>query len=258
MNIFVCFYDSYNPKSVYNSAIAFALLVHKATHHFDLVNWFIDQEPLKVNAFGNRHFYGPTRNERSESCLTRPYKASCEFYFDIAADSANRTLYLECEDADGYYRDSCVFSEDIDIEDSVSVSVEYKKGAVISYSLTAHSPYECYRLAINGTRGRLEADNALGLKSPVCSTIPDRKFRIGILAVLRRGKGMAAQIPYFAMLCSNGYAMIPWDRTPIHAPGQCLSGSELPRISLCVKNASLIFRSFIGICFTMIKFKGCC
>ena len=65
-------------------------------------------------------------------------------------------LYLACEDVDGYYRDRCIFSEEIDIEDSVSVNVLYKKGAVMSYSLTAHSPYEGMNLMFNGTKGRLE------------------------------------------------------------------------------------------------------
>ena len=50
-------------------------------------------------------------------------------------------LYHNCEDEDGYFRDRCVFSEEIDIEDSVSVNVEYSGGAVMSYSLIAHSPY---------------------------------------------------------------------------------------------------------------------
>ena len=62
----------------------------------------------------------------------------------------------------GYFRDRCLFSDVIDIEDSVSVNVKYAKGAVMSYSLTAHSPYECMKLVINGVKGRLEADTALG------------------------------------------------------------------------------------------------
>ena len=132
-----------------------SLLVHKSTHHFDLVNWFLEDDPVAVNAFGTRRFYGPTRKERSQRCLTCQYKKSCEFYLDINQPPMDK-LYLACEDADGYFRDSCIFSEEIDIEDSVSVNVLYKKGAVMSYSLTAHSPYEGMKIAFNGTDGRLE------------------------------------------------------------------------------------------------------
>lgn len=132
-----------------------SLLVHKSTHHFDLVNWFLEDDPVAVNAFGSRKFYGPTREERSHRCLTCQHKSKCEYYLDINQPPMDK-LYLECEDADGYYRDSCIFSEEIDIEDTVSLNVLYKRGAVMSYSLTAHSPYEGLRIAFNGTDGRLE------------------------------------------------------------------------------------------------------
>lgn len=133
-----------------------SLLVHKSTHHFDLANWFLEEEPVAVNAFGTRRFYGPVREKRGERCLTCPYKETCEFYFDIDATEKDKKIYHGCEDVDGYFRDKCVFSEEIDIEDSVSVNVEYSGGAVMSYSLTAHSPFEGFNICFNGTGGRME------------------------------------------------------------------------------------------------------
>ena len=141
-----------------------SLIIHKATHHFDLVNWFLEQEPVKVNAFGRRGFYGPTREQRSERCLTCPYKKKCEFYVDLdtVEGGVQKRLYKDCEDVDGYFRDGCVFSDEIDIEDTVSVNVRYSGGTVLSYSLNAHCPYECMKIVFNGTKGRLEADTAMG------------------------------------------------------------------------------------------------
>ncbi len=133
-----------------------SLLVHKSTHHFDLANWFLEEDPISVNAFGTRRFYGPTRENRSERCLGCPHKNTCEFYLDITADDSLTKIYYACEDADGYFRDRCVFSDEINIEDSVSVNVQYSGGAVMSYSLTAHSPYEGVNLVLNGTEGRME------------------------------------------------------------------------------------------------------
>ena len=44
------------------------LLVHKATHHFDLVNWWIDSRPKTVFALGDLNFYGAENAaERGES-----------------------------------------------------------------------------------------------------------------------------------------------------------------------------------------------
>ncbi len=136
-----------------------SLLVHKSTHHFDILNWLIDEDPVKVNAFGTKRFYGPTRENRSERCLTCPHKAKCEFYLDIEHDELLKKLYLDCEDVDGYYRDRCVFADEIDIEDSVAINIKYSKGTVVAYSLTAHSPYEGSKIVINGTKGRIEAEN---------------------------------------------------------------------------------------------------
>lgn len=142
-----------------------SLLIHKATHHFDLANWLIDDEPRKVNAFGTQRFYGAHREQRSERCLTCPYKNKCEFYWDITKSEMDKKFYLDCEDVDGYYRDRCVFGDRIDIEDSVSLNVKYARGAVMSYSLTTNSPYECMKIVINGTKGRMEADTAFNGKN---------------------------------------------------------------------------------------------
>jgi predicted dehydrogenase len=134
-----------------------SLLVHKATHHFDLVNWYLDDEPEEVFALGQLGFYGPTRQERGERCLDCDYKDSCHFYLDLNADDEIRELYLNAESEDGYIRDRCVFSDDIDIYDSMVLSVRYRKGTLMSYSLNAFMPYEGFRIAFNGTMGRLEA-----------------------------------------------------------------------------------------------------
>jgi predicted dehydrogenase len=132
------------------------LLVHKATHHFDIINWWIEDYPQRVYALGDRRFYGPTRAERGERCSTCAYQRTCEFYFDLAADPLNKSLYSDAEHLDGYHRDGCVFSPEIDIYDTMSVNVRYHHGAFLTYSLIAHCPYEGWRASLNGTGGRME------------------------------------------------------------------------------------------------------
>lgn len=145
-----------------------SLLVHKSSHHFDVVNWLLEQDPVAVNAFGATRFYGPTREERGEHCSTCKYAKTCEFYVgDFYIDNFSKPnefvdeMYVKASKIDGYVPDMCVFSDEIDIEDTVSVSVNYSGGAVLSYSLTAHSPYEGFRLKINGSKGRIELDSNL-------------------------------------------------------------------------------------------------
>ena len=138
------------------------LMVHKATHHFDLINWWLSTVPEEVFARGHRRFYTPETAERygltrrAERCHGCPESKRCKFFINMAANENLRRTYLDCESFDGYFRDRCVFGESIDIEDSMEVLVAYRSGAKMSYSLNAFSPWEGYVVSINGTRGRLE------------------------------------------------------------------------------------------------------
>jgi predicted dehydrogenase len=145
-----------------NRANSGSLLVHKATHHFDLVNWWLDDVPEEVFCHASRRFYTPQTGDelglqsRSERCLDCPVKESCKFHLDLSANEGLRTLYLDNESEDGYFRDRCVFSDQIDIWDTMSASVQYRRGALLNYMLHAYSPWEGYRIAFNGSKGRLE------------------------------------------------------------------------------------------------------
>lgn len=138
------------------------LMVHKATHHFDLVNWWLSSVPQEVYAKGKRNFYVPETADRfglknrSDRCHTCEESKACPFHLDLESNHHLKELYLEQEEFDGYQRDRCVFSPDIDIEDDMKVMVEYRSGATMSYSLNAHSPWEGFTVTFNGTRGRIE------------------------------------------------------------------------------------------------------
>lgn len=138
------------------------LLVHKATHHFDLVNWWLGATPETVTATGKRDYYTPQMAQRMglsgahERCSTCPETAKCGFYLDLAANANLKELYQDQEHHDGYHRDQCVFRSEIDIEDTMNVIVGYDTGATLSYSLNAFNAWEGYQIAFNGTRGRLE------------------------------------------------------------------------------------------------------
>ncbi len=147
------------------------LMVHKATHHFDLVNWWLSSQPEWVLANGKREFYTSAMAKRMglkshhERCRTCPEANACTFYLDLAADPGFKALYLDNEKFDGYFRDQCVFRPEIDIEDTMNVIVRYRSGATLSYSLNACNAYEGYQIAFNGTKGRLEHSMVEGAAS---------------------------------------------------------------------------------------------
>jgi len=133
-----------------------SLWVHKATHHFDLVNWWLDADPVEVSAFASLNTYGKKGPFRHTHCRPCPHKSQCSYYWDITKNPRLVALYVDSESADGYLRDGCVFREDVDIPDTMNAIVKYSTGVTMSYSLNTFMPVEGYRLAFNGTKGRLE------------------------------------------------------------------------------------------------------
>lgn len=140
------------------------LLVHKATHHFDLVNWWIDSYPQQVFALGDLKFYGQKNAEaRGEHYTYHRYTGVPEakndpFALFLDEKAAMQGLYLEAEAETGYLRDRNVFGEPITIEDTMTVTARYRNGALLSYCLIAYSPWEGLRVAVTGTKGRVEME----------------------------------------------------------------------------------------------------
>lgn len=164
------------------------LLVHKATHHFDLINWWIDAIPETVFAQGSLAFYGRDNAvRRGDERWTRypRYLGQAApddpFNYDYARSMLEdseyeRNLYLgAAERESGYVRDQNVFRDGITIEDTMNVLVRYRTGTLLNYSLNAYSPYEGYRVAFNGDRGRLEycENHGAHLIPPSNVTVPN-------------------------------------------------------------------------------------
>nr|WP_026208307.1 Gfo/Idh/MocA family oxidoreductase [Catelliglobosispora koreensis] len=139
------------------------LLVHKATHHFDLINWWLGTTPEQVSAQGKLFFYGEAgRRHGYDRGYARAHGTAeavgDPFALSLQDNPAMKALYLDAEEHDGYQRDLNVFAPGVSIEDDLAVLVRYASGATMSYHLTAFSPWEGLRIAFNGSQGRLELD----------------------------------------------------------------------------------------------------
>ncbi|PMC37966.1 dehydrogenase [Bacillus sp. UMB0899] len=138
------------------------LLVHKSTHHFDLVNFWLGTTPETVYAAGGLRFYG--RENAEARGVTQFYQRAHgskfakedPFAIDLEGNPHLKAMYLDAEIEDGYQRDQSVFGDGINIEDTLGVMVTYKNKAILNYSLNAYLPWEGYMVSFNGTKGRIE------------------------------------------------------------------------------------------------------
>lgn len=138
------------------------LLVHKSTHHFDLVNFWLNTSPHTVYANGDLRFYG--RENAENRGVTKFYQRAHgsdiakddTFAIQMEKNSHLKAMYLDAEKEDGYQRDQSVFGDGIDIEDTMGVMVKYKNKAILNYTLNAYLPWEGFIASFNGSKGRME------------------------------------------------------------------------------------------------------
>jgi predicted dehydrogenase len=132
------------------------LWVHKSTHHFDMINWWLNSDPEEVFAYGSNERYGINGSFRGKNCRNCAHTAKCPYFWDITKSQIDTGLYTDNEHYDGYVRDNCVFRPQIDIYEKHAAVVKYANGAMLNYSLNGDSDHDGYWLAFNGTKGRLE------------------------------------------------------------------------------------------------------
>lgn len=142
------------------------LLVHKATHHLDLANWWADAVPETVMAMGRRGFFGKENAHKHNVGIVGDHRIGEDNSGDplgaLSADTEKtwREMYIdEASKHDGYRPDRSVWRDNsMDIEDTMAVLVQYRTGVSLSYNLHAYCPTSGCRVVLHGTRGRLEYD----------------------------------------------------------------------------------------------------
>lgn len=150
------------------------LSIHKCCHHFDLVNWWLGDVPEEVFAFGGLNYYGPNgalrpRDAEGNALPPAEEKRLCPVFqkhYAEKEDPAGNLLSTGWDKLNLAYdvqyppdQRRYIYDDEIQIEDSYSVAVRYRSGATMAYSCNFCTPWEGYRLGINGTKGRLEVND---------------------------------------------------------------------------------------------------
>ena len=162
------------------------LSIHKASHHFDLVNWWIGSpDPQTVHALGALNHYGPKgpfnpSEKDGRHCSECQERRLCAYKARWERRSAVEKIHDDHLDGFAeekgllftpsiYRPDMCMFDSEINIHDTIVANVGYKNGVLLNYSANFSTPYEGYRLAINGTHGRLETTEFGGVGRSIIS-----------------------------------------------------------------------------------------
>jgi predicted dehydrogenase len=136
------FHDPKKQKSFYKT-----LLLQKATHSLDLLNWFMGSDPRKVYAVGGRDFYGgeedpEKRCKECEKASTCPYRINPErFVMDYGA-----TVQIP---------DYCVWGRQMDLNDNSELCITYANGAKATFHECHFTPEYSREFWFVGTKGKL-------------------------------------------------------------------------------------------------------
>ncbi len=159
------------------------LLVHKATHNFDLLNWFLDAVPSEVFAWGRLAQFGKAGKLRGPRCRDCQYIDECPAAMKSSLDDQDlnpgsdadifKNLYFDAETEDGYFRDQCCFDPNIDIYDTMNAMIKYQNGIQVSYALNAYSPWQGYKITFTGEKGAIEVGTVNPGTRPAGYDTPD-------------------------------------------------------------------------------------
>ncbi|MEI8245488.1 MAG: Gfo/Idh/MocA family oxidoreductase [Lentisphaerota bacterium] len=149
------------------------LCIHKCSHHFDLVNWWLDDDPVEVYAYGALNYYGENGALRPRGKNGKPLsrieeKNNCPYFKKHYAGKVDPdenpttgwdALKLPYDIQYPPEKKRYIYDNEIDIEDTYSALVKYSRGASMAYSCNFSTPWEGYVLGINGTKGRIQIEH---------------------------------------------------------------------------------------------------
>ena len=127
------------------------LLVHKSCHHFDLLNWWLEDLPYYVSSVATTEFY---RSNRKYAQNCRSCDLDCSLRINTEKQSMIKKMYFDVESEDGYIRDKCIYHNS-NIHDTLSANIVYQKDTQVTYNINFYAPKFSWEIIIIGEFGTL-------------------------------------------------------------------------------------------------------
>ena len=136
------------------------LQIHKSSHHFDKINWILSSRAVSLQATGALLSYGSKNSSfHGENCHTCTLDCPYRVHYEKDKNSYVYQTFFKFREGKSYTPDLCIFREEINIEDFLSVGIRYDNNAYCSYMLTAQANCEGEEIVFDGEKGRLEYRN---------------------------------------------------------------------------------------------------
>lgn len=136
------------------SAFFKSLLLQKATHSLDLLNWFVGSVPVAVYGTGGRDVFGGGRDytgrevESDRHCGACPVAADCPYFIDAARFRLDYGATVQVADA-------CVWRRDMDLNDNAQLAITYQNGVKATFQECHFTPDYTREFTLIGTRGKM-------------------------------------------------------------------------------------------------------
>jgi len=126
-----------------------SLLIQKACHSLDLLNWYMGGRPTQVFAYGGLDYYGRTESA-DKRCRDCERAAQCPFY-------VNHDRFVMDYGATVQIDDLCVWGDDADVPDNSVLAVSYDNGTRASFTECHFTPEYTREFTFVGEGGKLYA-----------------------------------------------------------------------------------------------------
>lgn len=153
------------------------MLLAKACHDVDWLQYIVDRTPLRVSSFGSLFHFRPEQAPpgAGQRCVDCAVEASCPYsaarlYRSCLGDPVRERWPLMAAVADMATAEAveialregpygrCVYACDNDAVDHQVVNIEYEGGVTVSLTVAAFTPMADRKTRIMGTRGYVDTD----------------------------------------------------------------------------------------------------
>ncbi len=137
-----------------------SILIQKASHSIDILNWIINEIPTNIVAFGGLNVFGENGLGKTfNDIVTNETRCkSCKHQYTCVESLVNRKSIKKINWNDEW-PDYCVYAPEIDIDDNQTVMIQYKNKSRVNYILCEFAPDYKRQYEFIGTKGKLIFDD---------------------------------------------------------------------------------------------------